>query len=69
MVAVFTLQKITGIRSSVSFGDTSVYPDFNAFNSDKQKWKEWLNDNSCDLELDYIKSILQDVKSEHPYLI
>ncbi|MFK8164722.1 MAG: hypothetical protein AB8H12_19910 [Lewinella sp.] len=69
MIAVFTLQKITGIQSSVRFGDTSVYPDFDAFSLDKSKWEKWLNKNGCELEADYVESVLQKVRNDHPYLI
>ena len=69
MIAVFTLQKITGIKSSVRFGDTSVYPNQDAFRRDKSKWREWVSENSCNLKMPQAESILQSVKASHPYLV
>ncbi|MCP9236852.1 hypothetical protein [Lewinella sp. JB7] len=69
MIAVFTLQEVTGIQSSVRFGDTSVYPGFDGFNNDKLKWMRWLDENGCELSIYHVESILEKVKAEHPYLI
>ncbi len=68
MIAVFVLQNITDIQSSVRFGDTSVYPNRDAFHLDKSKWKKWLDENGCELDTDHVESTLQEIKKKHPYL-
>lgn len=68
MLSIFFFEQITGIPSSVQYGDTSVYNNKSDFQSDKKSWMSWLREHGCSFTTSQLRQKKQDIQKRHPYL-
>lgn len=68
LLSVFFFERLTGIPSSVKYGDTSVYRSKSDFKSDRKAWIHWLNEEGCTLTLSQLREVRETVEGENPYL-
>ena len=48
------LASISGIDSKASYGDVSVYAASSDFYHDLKRWREWINKESCKVDLELL---------------
>lgn len=68
MLSIFFFEQVTGISSSVQYGDTSVYSSKSDFQSDKKSWISWLREHGCSFTISQLRQEKQDIQKRHPYL-
>lgn len=56
------LQDISELRSSAYFGDVSYYKSRREYIKDLELWKNWFNENKCDISQAKVDSVIQNIK-------
>lgn len=69
MFSVFAMEKITGISSSVQYGDVSLYKSHTDYEADKKRWINWLHNEGCDLSTEELNRIVEKLEARNGYLI
>lgn len=69
MYAIITLKEITGIASSIQFGDVSLYKSYSDYELDKKRWTDWLHSEGCNLSAAELNDVLKKVEAKNGYLI
>ena len=64
----FFLETVTNANSSASYGDISYYENQDSIDNDIVRWRNWLQENKCDLNLDSLKKIEKHIKETNPWM-
>ena len=67
-LALFFLEEVTGLNSSVSYGDISHYENRNIRGNDISKWNDWKGKNECKLDLDTLRAIEKRILNDNTWL-
>lgn len=67
-LSLFFLESLTGISSSVNYGDVSFYKNQEDINRDSNHWKKWYEKNKCRLKKQELDSLQDKIKSSNPWI-
>ena len=67
--SIFILEELTGLSSSASFGDISIYTSKDSIDHDLQMWNQWKLDHNQEFSIeDSINTIEKDILSTVDWL-
>lgn len=67
--SIFLLEELTGLRSSASYGDISLYQSRADIRHDLRMWKQWLKDNEHHFSIeDSITTVEEEVLNNLDWL-
>ena len=66
--ANLVLANLTGIESKASYGDITVYSNNIDFLQDMKKWKKWIKDESCKVDLKLMKKREVEIISQTDWI-
>lgn len=69
LYAIFFLEKLSGIKSHVSYGDISIYNKDDDFELDIDNWSDWIEQNKCHLSTSKVNKIKAELDSNSQWLM
>lgn len=68
MISALFMEEVTNIKSSIRYGDVSVYGSYADFKSDRRKWSKWYEEHKCNLELAEMEETLSQIRLNNNWI-